>query len=344
MSKLLRFPSLKEARREAAEWVVRADGGLTPEDRAAFERWQAASPVNRRAVRELGGLWNEMNALGALAKVFPRTPPAPAPAARPALRWIAMAAALGVIAVGSAWFRQSRSVAPVAMPATPVAVAAVQKHVFETPVGASRTESLQDGSSLVLNTDSQVSASFSAGHRDLTLARGEAHFTVAHDASSPFRVRVRDRVVQAVGTAFTIRLRNDGDVDVLVTEGTVEVRPAVVRDEAPPQLVTQRELLRIDASGRETLRRIDPADLDRRLAWQRGMVAFNGETLPDVVAEFSRYTDRRIVIADPRLQSARVGGYFRAGDVDGLLTALRENFHVAARTDERGRILLTVAP
>lgn len=343
MSKLLPFPSLKEARREAAQWVVRADRGLTAAERAELARWQTASQMNRRALRELGGLWTDMSSMSALAELYPRAARAPALASRPVLRRVAMAAAIGVVAVGSAWLWRHGPGASAGPSPAPPAAAAVHSRVFETHVGVHRSESLQDGSSLQLNTDSQVSMSFSAGHRDLTLARGEAHFQVAHDAASPFRVRVGNRIVQAVGTAFSVRLRSDGDVDVLVTEGTVEVMPAVARDEAPPKRVTQRELLHIDAAGTETLRTIDVADQQMRLAWQRGMVAFAGETLPEVIAEFSRYTERTIVIADPRLRRERVGGYFRAGDVEGLLTALRANFNVAATTDERGRILLTVA-
>ncbi|RYG87348.1 DUF4880 domain-containing protein, partial [bacterium] len=47
MSNLLPFPSLKEARREAAEWVVRSDRGLTDAERVEFERWQSSSQMNR---------------------------------------------------------------------------------------------------------------------------------------------------------------------------------------------------------------------------------------------------------------------------------------------------------
>jgi transmembrane sensor len=340
MSKLLPFPNLREARHEAAQWVVRADRGLTPQERVEFDRWQAA-PMNRRALRELGGLWGDMNSLQSLAELFPRdgrSAVAPRRVVRP---WLAVAAALGVVAIGVTGYLRlaPHADAPTARPV----VAQAESRVFETAVGANRTEALQDGSTLILNTDSQVSASFGAGHRDLTLARGEAHFQVAHDESSPFRVRVGNRVVQAVGTAFSIRLRNDGDVDVMVTDGTVKVLSAIAQDEAAPKLVTKQQLLTIDVEGHEQLRQVEAADLEMRLAWQRGMLGFKGETLPEVIAEFGRYTDRKIVIVDPSLRRERVGGYFRAGDVEGFLAALRQNFGIAADSDERGRILLTVA-
>ena len=41
--------------------------------------------------------------------------------------------------------------------------------------------------------------------RELQLLHGEALFTVAHDASRPFRVKAGAHVVEAVGTALLLR-------------------------------------------------------------------------------------------------------------------------------------------
>ena len=53
----------------------------------------------------------------------------------------------------------------------------------------------------------------------MRLLRGEGRFQVAHDATRPFIVSAADADVRAVGTAFTVRLRESAQVDVLVSEG-----------------------------------------------------------------------------------------------------------------------------
>ena len=53
-----------------------------------------------------------------------------------------------------------------------------------------------------------------------------------------------------------------------------------------------------------------------------------------MVAEFERYSPRRIVIEDAALGEERVSGTFEAGDVDALLRTLR--MAKIARVEEGG--------
>jgi transmembrane sensor len=150
----------------------------------------------------------------------------------------------------------------------------------------------------------------------------------------------------------------------VVTAGKVEVARAEASGDAggaggasgsrPPKLpATEATLAKGDAvdlastpaaapSPRVT--RLTPTDIDVRLAWQRGMLIFRGERLETVLAEFGRYTTLHFVLADGKLAGVRVGGYFQAGDIDGLLTALRENFHIESEKVGGDSIVLREAP
>ena len=84
---------------------------------------------------------------------------------------------------------------------------------------------------------------------------------------------------------------------------------------------------------------LDPTEIEVQLSWQHGMLVFDGEPLEAVLLEIGRYTT--VVFApDASIRSVRVGGYFRAGDVDGLLLALRESFDIDSRQTADGRIAL----
>jgi transmembrane sensor len=50
--------------------------------------------------------------------------------------------------------------------------------------------------------------------------------------------------------------------------------------------------------------------------------------LPTVLQEVSRIANVEFVLADDALATIRVGGHFCAGEIDGLLVALRDNFDI----------------
>ncbi|MGH8186582.1 MAG: hypothetical protein ACREUC_08470 [Steroidobacteraceae bacterium] len=75
----------------------------------------------------------------------------------------------------------------------------------------------------------------------------------------------------------------------------------------------------------------------RRLAWQVGELDFSGDPLVEVVSQFNRYNHRRLEIVDPRIAALKVGGNFRATDLDGFLRAMRSSFEV--RSEESGEVI-----
>src|SRR6202035_2168216 len=93
---------------------------------------------------------------------------------------------------------------------------------YETATGERLAFTLNDGSQVTLDTQSELKVSFSSAERSVRLTRGQAFFEVAKDAKRPFVVEVNNRRFVAVGTAFDVRV--DGDqVRVTMVEGTVRV-------------------------------------------------------------------------------------------------------------------------
>jgi len=73
---------------------------------------------------------------------------------------------------------------------------------------------------------------------------------------------------------------------------------------------------------------ISPEDIAVKLSWQQGNLIFRGESLAEAVDEIGRYTTVEFVILDENLKKLRISGLFKAGDVEGLLTTLKENFNI----------------
>lgn len=341
MADILNFPERDRIEQEAAEWLVKLDNGpLSDEEAAQLSLWLERSGEHRRTIVELCSLWDDMDIMSELSELFPlagKTESGKARARRPfsPILGASLAAAATVILVVVFVFQQQAGFGLDRQAGITGA-----ENVYQTSVGEQREIALADGSVVKLNTDSLVSTDYSDERRELHLIRGEAHFMVAHDRSRPFLVHAGGGVVRAVGTAFSVRLKG-ADVEVTVTEGRVEIASAIdtdgmlaatMDDSIPGKYVTTLDAgqtVNYDDSEIHSVNTINPEIISRKLSWQHGMLVFKGETLEQVVAEISRYTDTSIVISDPDLRDIRIGGYFKTGEVEALLTVLKDNFSVS---------------
>ena len=191
---------------------------------------------------------------------------------------------------------------------------------------------LADGTYVDLNTNTELDARISSSRREITLARGEALFHVAHDARRPFYVVAGDTVVRAVGTAFAVRIRDAQHIDVLVAEGRVAVgAPGTEANFENPHLLVKAP--KVVAGEGATVHHgevgvhTDP-NITRKLAWTVGHLDFQGETLADAVQEFNRYNERQITIADPSIVNLQVGGTFSTTDPVSFAAALRRLYGI----------------
>ena len=185
---------------------------------------------------------------------------------------------------------------------------------------------LQDGTQVTIAPKSRVryTADYGTAHRDLYLD-GEAYFQVAPDSQRPLRVHTAGSVTEDLGTAFVIRAYADQiATEVVVAEGRVALwraRPDTIAVEAPPALVLgARDLGQLRASGDATLRR--GVDVDRQLAWTRGVLAFDGTPLREAVRTLGRWYDVEIRLddADSALAGRRFTATFTNEDRPGLAT------------------------
>jgi transmembrane sensor len=351
---LLHFPDAEQLDERAAEWAVRmADGGLSEEEKAAFQSWHAASPRHREAFSRLSQLWQHYDAVADLADHAAADVTQASLAdnhSRSArlLRYLpgrraVLAASVALIALLAASTLEQRLI----VTPSPTASGELYQTVAETAVGERRTVTLPDGSSVELNTSSQVAVRYSPNARVVQLMRGEAHFTVASNPRRPFSVHAAERVVTAVGTAFTVQLRRDA-VEVIVAEGRVSLAESQATHAGAASAEPVASLPALEAGqsalwlkGSREVEALAPEQLERKLAWRQGMLAFAGEPLGQALEEIGRYTDVVIEVTDPSLRELPVAGRLRLDDVENMLQALQlmADVRVERVTDRHVRVL-----
>ena len=203
---------------------------------------------------------------------------------------------------------------------------------YSTHVGGKQTSPLPDGSSVTLNTDTDLRVRMTAGNRDLSLTRGEAVIKAAHDERRPVRLVVGNTVLRTAGADFDVRRHASGQVDVLVSDGRIAAESGWLGLDVWPgeRGIVPAGYMASIRPGDIEISRLAVGELARRTAWLRDVLDFRGETLAQAAEEFNRYNTRKIVIDDPRIATRRVGGVFLDTDPDSFVAALALTMDIRA--------------
>ncbi|WP_447762889.1 FecR family protein [Sphingopyxis panaciterrae] len=204
---------------------------------------------------------------------------------------------------------------------------------ISTERGEVRRIALDDGSVVTLNGNSAIQVRYKDDVRQIILRRGEASFEVAHNKQRPFVVSAEGLDVRAVGTEFVVGLDKDG-VEVTVEEGVVAVGGAASGSAQPRYIRRNEQFVAAQTGPRKAV--LDAADVERRIAWRKGLLVFDGQQLGAAAEEVNRYSDVRVVIDDPTLARAEFMGVFKLGDAHAFAGAAAEAFNgeVIRRGDE----------
>jgi len=192
---------------------------------------------------------------------------------------------------------------------------------YATRIGETRPLELEDGSLVVLDSQSRLRVDYSDGARDIELLAGQAHFEVARDSHRPFRVHTPTAEIVAVGTQFDVEIL-PARTRVTLIEGKVNVR--ALSHESDVATLVPGEQVQVTETGQ--LLDQPAAKIETVTAWQHGTLVLDDVPVPEALARMNRYSVTQIVITGPGLASQRVSGVFKAGDVETEALALQRYF------------------
>lgn len=301
---------------EALAWVVRLHSGhASDQEVRACEAWQHVSPAHQRAFREASTLWEEIGSVGPPRHSSSQTVrPADSHRRRwwPRLRRWSLVACAFLLTIGwLSWeplLNQFR----------------LQTAQHRTAVGQQEQVVLQDGSQLVLNTDTALNVVFSPQGREVYLLKGEAAFSVAPDSMRSFTVRSQDTATTALGTKFVVQTQSDW-VTVTVSEHAVQVSSPNSTTSSPIVIREGQQISHLTDGGWGAAQSVDA---NQASAWQRGKMIFQAQPLGAVVADLNRYRHGHIFILNPSLRSLPVTGVFEINDPDAALRVIEQTLGI----------------
>ncbi|WIO75094.1 FecR domain-containing protein [Porticoccaceae bacterium LTM1] len=217
---------------------------------------------------------------------------------------------------------------------------------YVTRIGEQNQLTLADGSTVYLNTGTELLVEMNEDARKLTLRRGEAYFDVVKQADAPFSVEVGGRTIVVLGTTFSVRVMPDRTL-LDVSEGEV----ALIRSDEPLasyglQDIAEGELVmaagnqyRIGAGWSANLDVANASmsamrvDISRVADWRDGVLSFEGVPLVDVVQELNRYSAKKIMIMDSEVMGLEVTAGIPVSRISQALSGLSKVLPIQIESD-----------
>ncbi|MBT9268390.1 FecR domain-containing protein [Pseudomonas sp. MG-9] len=292
---------------QALDWLI-VLGSADEEQTRQFHAWLAADPLNAEAFAKAQAIWDGPQVVQCAQRL----------AAKPAkvsllkrLRphWKPLATA-AVLILGLFSF----SNLPMRLQADHLTV-----------VGERQRLQLEDGSKVLLNTNSAFSSTINERQRVARLYQGEAFFEIAANRGQPLEIDAGPVQASVRDTAFAVRYL-DGVAQVNVQRGDVDLR--ATHNDARVRL-SAGESIRIGPNGFDRPAKLDAAT---ELAWVQGRLVFENCPLNQVLAELRRYYPGWIINTNEQLADVNVTGNYR---LDQPLDVVRSLAHItSARLQE----------
>ncbi len=339
---------------QANRWYSKIERGLSSSEKSELVAWCNQNEDHHKALLKLGNVWTDLSILNDLNGLFPLEKKLPHHSSKLFLYVSLFFVFICFLLISSHVFDAD----PKRIYNNIKAYANNEVNQrFETRIGQKNNIELPDGSTATLNTDTVLEINYTQTHRKLTLVKGEAKFNVSKDHTRPFTVITGENSFTALGTIFNVEKANDKNIELLVTEGRVLVSDATteinqlidkistesyhVLDEV---ILHQGEKTKIENNIHYPIQKLTEAQLKQDLAWQKGILIFDGEPLNSALDEVSRYTNANFTIMDNELSDLKISGYFKTDDIEGLLQSLYYNFDIHYKQASAQNIQLMVEP
>jgi transmembrane sensor len=306
---------------QAAEWFIRLrDRDLTAADRRRFVRWLKQAPSHIAEFMRLCQLYGRVKrakvptllpqeAESNVIALMQRQPPLDEPErSRPfAPRKFMVAAAACCLALIGV-----------------ISKVALTSNTIETRPSELRTVQLADGSRVSAGPNTLLHVDFSDGLRRVQLQRGEALFEVSKDPARPFIVDAGGLLARAVGTRFAVERREES-IRVTVAEGKVAVvqggQGAALEHDVDMRVaiaLQKDERVEVPVSAPAIQLRAEKVDSLTELAWARGQLILQQETVAEAVREFNRRNRLQLVLEAPDVAGLHLCCIFDAADPEAF--------------------------
>ena len=210
--------------------------------------------------------------------------------------------------IGGLTIQPGKDAAKLSNAGTAQAGTEVLYNILTTPRGKQYQIELPDGTKVWLNASSTLRfpTVFNQQNRTVELS-GEAYFEVVHNQDHPFQVKVKNQLIEDIGTKFNVKAYSDeSSVRTSLVEGIVDVSNGVRTLRLNPGQAVKAGIS--DMS-------VYKADLSQVLAWKSGFFAFQKASVEEIMRQLSRWYDVDIAYNNS-FDKQQASGQLFTGSID----------------------------
>lgn len=179
---------------------------------------------------------------------------------------------------------------------------------------------LPDSSIVELNSRSSLRypSKFADDCRVVEL-QGEGFFKVKSNKEYPFLVKCGDVEVQAVGTAFNVRMKKNGKIVTSLEEGTVNIlRDIAGSDKNKLMTLTPGQTVVYDSNSSK-ISEVQTTDIEKYMGWRDGQLIFRSDQLSYILEDLESKYDVVFDISPTADLSGKFTGTFVNKDLKTVL-------------------------
>lgn len=194
-------------------------------------------------------------------------------------------------------------------------ITSVKQITNTTAKGERREIELQDGSLIVLNSNSSITYPESFGTTREIKLTGEAYFKVHRDINRPFIVATHDVNVKVLGTSFNVNSFEHTDTKVSVITGKVQVTAP-----SGDKLLLVKDQ---QASYTKDFKlKFTQDDSSEGIAWTQNTIFLKKTTLAETAKIIENWYDVKVDFEEKQLKALTISGKFKDEKLDNVLNSI----------------------
>ncbi|MHA7831689.1 MAG: FecR family protein [Flagellimonas sp.] len=202
----------------------------------------------------------------------------------------------------------------------------VRRNTISVPFGKTLSVTLQDGSVVMLNSGSSMTypSSFVPMDKREVALNGEAFFEITKNPEKPFIVKTKTMYTQVFGTVFNVSAyEEDGPGQVVLVEGSVGVgkSKAVLNSKDFQMLKPHQKATAVLGNDVDFI--VEDVDVSSYISWTKGILAFENESMGQIIKRLQRQYDIAIVNQFEELEERRFTGMFDEESIDNVLRTIQ---------------------
>lgn len=277
------MPASNKISETAARWFIRMqEAAVDAPERSQFEAWLMQSPLHQQEYLSISEAWRGLDSLEelqTLAQAKQADQFFKQQSRKKAIRKTvgSLATGIAMLAIGLVGYQQYHI-----WQSSPTLQLASQ-----TTRAQLVTQTLDDGSRVTLNANTQIEVKYYRNQRHIALLKGEAVFEVQPDRDRPFVVETQRLKVTVLGTRFAVNKLKQLE-RVSVDHGKVQV---LNKQDQQGLILQNNQVAEISQHGLQARPQVNAQDYFRFIS---GTLVFNQASLSEIAETLSRYQPKPV--------------------------------------------------